>query len=233
MTDPADESQIMPAVKEEFVIPSDAEQRAAIRRLWLTCIGAAAGVFAITGGIVLTLFLKGYDSKKVVEISTAIFQVLMLSYGMGFFVPALITSLRTMMLGVRMSRKGLEIGEQTAQTIMKVDEAIEGRIKRFDELLAKVEAAWKKAEGPEIPFKPQLLAEIEKLKTFAQGELKALRDDIRGAKADADAELGKALDEGEIEAQAPRCDLCGKKMISISLNGKPSGNYSCTCVPIS
>jgi hypothetical protein len=222
MSDPINKSQAMLVVKEELSIPSDAEQKASIRRLWLTCIVAAVGVFLITGGVVLTLFLMGYDSKKVVEVSTAIFQVLMLSYGMGFFVPALITSLRTMMLGVRMSRKGLEIGEQTAGVIDRVDKAIEQRIRRVDELIAKVEEFAAKAESGILP--PAVLKWVEETKTFVHEELEKLRDEIQGARGSTETALSDALDQGEIEAAAA---TGGKPELEARFPHGPG--YPCPC----
>jgi hypothetical protein len=224
MSDPINKSQAMPVVREALSIPTDAEQKASIRRLWLTCIAAAAMVFLITGGVVLALFLKGYDSKKVVEVSTAIFQVLMLSYGMGFFVPALITSLRTMALGVRMSRKGLEIGEQTAQVIEKVDKAIDDRLARADNLLNTLDDAVKGIDKGDGPL----------LKVF-RDEMQKLRDEVKAARGSADSELNAALDQGELEAAAGAeiyCPRCGEKMIYTPAAEGTQEGYVCTCVPV-
>jgi len=130
-------------------IPTQEDHDRLIRRIWRGCIGAAAAVFLTTGGIVLSLFLAGHDSKKIVEVSTSVFQVLMLSYGLGFFVPALLTSLLTMGLGVRMSRKGLDVGQQTADHVGRLQgdltaaldrqrEATELFARKVDELIEKL-----------------------------------------------------------------------------------------------
>lgn len=115
--------------EEDFVVPSRADHNRFIRKLWTYCISAAVGVFIVTGGIVGWLFMIGYDSKKIVEVSTSIFQVLILSYGMGFFVPTLLTSLFKMSLGVEMSRKALEIGNQTAENLVSLKDEMAGIIK--------------------------------------------------------------------------------------------------------
>src|SRR4029077_17583157 len=91
-------------------IPTTDQHKRKIRLLWKSCIIAACAILVIVGGLVLCLFLKGYDSKKIVEVSTTVFQVLVLSYGMGFFVPCLMTSILNMWLGIEMSRVGLELG---------------------------------------------------------------------------------------------------------------------------
>jgi len=111
--DPLDHPQEMEPIK----LPTREEHRRIIRRLWMGCIGAACAIFVVTGGVVLGLFMEGKDSKRIVEITTAIFQVLVLSYGMGFFVPAFLTSLMKMSLGVEMSREGLSVGKQTAELL--------------------------------------------------------------------------------------------------------------------
>jgi hypothetical protein len=117
-----------------YKIPTREEHNRFIRNIWKLCVGSAIFIFLVTGSVVLTLFLKGYDSKKIVEVSTSIFQVLVLSYGMGFFVPAFLTSLVKMHLGIEMSRVSANILE-------KVDASIEKRLERFDKLLTSLEAA--------------------------------------------------------------------------------------------
>lgn len=101
-------------VVEDDLVPTREEHRRFIRRLWKTCIVLATVLFVVAGVVVAGLFFAGHAPDRVVEISTAIFQVIVLSYGMGFFVPAFLTSLVKMSMGVEMSRKGLEIGKTTA-----------------------------------------------------------------------------------------------------------------------
>jgi len=120
-------------MSEEHKIRTREEHKAFIRRIWTICIAMAILVFVTTGGIVAALFMAGYDSKRVVEISTSIFQVVVLSYGLGFFVPAFLTSLITMYLGVEMSRRGLEIGEQTAQHIDRLQGELKTMVSEFKE----------------------------------------------------------------------------------------------------
>ena len=172
MIDANDESQKIAPVKEVVTIPSDAEHKRFIRRLWKTCMAAALVIFVTIGGIVLALFLKGYDSKKIVEVSTSVFQVLVLSYGMGFFVPAFLTSLINMALGVKMSRRGMDIGQETASVIEKVDKAIESRLSRIDALVTQLEEFAKKAEAGELPAALKKWA--DESKAFVEEELRKL-----------------------------------------------------------
>jgi hypothetical protein len=131
---------------EPVKIRTRQEHRVLIRRIWTLCIVMAVLVFATTGGVVLALFLAGYESKKIVEVSTSIFQVLVLSYGLGFFVPAFLTSLLTMHLGVDMSRQGLEIGQETAKHISQLQGDLKSMVEGFRASLGRAEMALVKAE---------------------------------------------------------------------------------------
>jgi hypothetical protein len=158
-----------------YKIPTREEHRAFIRRIWMLCIGSAIGIFVVVGGLMTVLFLKGYDSKKIVEVSTTAFQVLVLSYGMGFFVPAFLTSLFNMALGVEMSRAGLEIGQDTAKILEKVDNAIEGRLTRLDGLFDKIDRASDLAEQGQHPVLKQLTLDIRKAGDTIRDEVAELR----------------------------------------------------------
>lgn len=203
-----DKSQAMPVVSDELQVPTEAQHRRLIIRIFIACISTAVTVFVVFGGIVLTLFLKGYDSKKVVEVSTAVFQVISMSGAVGFFIPLGLASIVTLFIGIRMSRKSVAV-------LDKLDSAVESRLDRVDHLLLKTETMYQNVEKGEIPV--PLRKVVDDVKRFVKEELKALRDDIRGARADAESELSDALDEGELEAAAaaqgkledgPPCEKC-------------------------
>ena len=203
--------QLVPAVVEEYTIPSEAEHKKLIRMLWIACIMSGLGVLVVFGGIVGTLFLKGYDTKKIVEISTAVFQILSASSVVAFFIPLGLTSIVTLLLGIRMNRKSVAV-------LDKLDSAVEGRLNRIDALFAKFEGFIAGAEKGELP--PGIQHYIDDGKAFVKKELEALRNDIRGARAGAEEEMGQALAEGELEAERirhgqqdleamTRCGVCG------------------------
>ena len=112
----------------EYKIPSRAEHNLLIHRIWKHCLIASLVLFVVTGGTVLFLFMKGYDSKSIINVSTAIFQVIVLSYGMGFFVPAFLSSLIKMHLGLEMSRMSVNV-------LDKMDKGINERLLRVDRIL--------------------------------------------------------------------------------------------------
>jgi hypothetical protein len=154
-----------------YHIPSREEHDRFIRRMWMYCGIAAVTVFFLTGGVVLALFLSGHEIQKIVEVSTAIFQVVILSYGLGFFVPCLLTSLFKMALGVEMSREGLEIGQKTAQILNKVDEAIESRLDKADRILERIDRAVAEIDKGEHPTFKKL---TDTLKS-AEAHMEAIR----------------------------------------------------------
>ena len=198
MSDPLNQTQ-----KVQPVIPSREEHQLQIRRLWKNCIVASCIIFVLTGGIVLALFLKGHDSKKIVEVSTAVFQVLMLSYGMGFIVPAFLTSLIKMHLGIEMSR-------QSASILEKIDTDFASRLIRVDALFDKFDRIVDQAEQGKSPFMLDIQAEGRKIReelaklngTFNRPIKPAVQKPVDGDLVHADAGKGN----GSPEAHRPGSD---------------------------
>ncbi len=216
-----DKSQEMPVVPEEEVkIPSESEHKRLIRLLWMICVSSGGAVFVTFGGIVFALFRQGYDTKKIVEVSTAVFQVLSTTAGVGFFIPLGLTSIVTLLLGIRMSRRSVAV-------LDKLDKAIESRLVRVDKLLLKMEGFVGGMEKGEVP--PALRAMFDEAKKFISAELKALREDMRGARAGAETELADALAEGEAAAAAlkPSCGLCGHPMSPVTKDEAHTGKFAC------
>lgn len=227
--DPMNVTNVVRPVREDYRIPSEAEHKRLIQTLWIACVAAGGAVFLVFGGIVLSLFLKGYDSKRIVEISTSVFQVLSMTAGVGFFIPLGLTSIVTLLLGIRMNRKSVSV-------LDKLDDAIESRLARVDGLVSKTEAAYKKLETGEIP--DPLRERLDEAKKFIVDQMEKLRSDIRGARTAATDELAAALEEGERAVQAdaeragPPCHSCGEAMLVMTYQGVPTGQFMCaTCVP--
>lgn len=195
MLDQNNASQAMPVVVEEYKVPTEAEHKRLIRMLWIACVATGLGVFLVFGGIVLTLFLKGVDDKKIINVSTAVFQVLSMTAGVGFFIPLGLTSIVTLLLGIRMNRKSVAV-------LDKLDTAVESRLSRIDALFAKVEKFAGDAEKGELPAGMKRL--LDEGKAFVSQELEALKSSIAGARSHAQGELEAALAEGERAAQAVR-----------------------------
>jgi len=115
------------SVRKRLDIPTREEHKRHIKKLWWTCIILATLVFLAAGGSFAGMMLAGTPAAVVVNISTGIFQIIVLSYGLGFFVPAFLTSLARLSLGIEMSRVGVEVGVETA-------EMLETTRKRADDL---------------------------------------------------------------------------------------------------
>jgi hypothetical protein len=112
-------------MKDKLIIPSRDEHDRFIKRIWKWCLSGACLVFAITATVTSALALLGFEAGKILTVSTIVFQILVLSYGMGFFVPAFCTSLIKMSLGVEMSRRGIEIGNDTVKTLEQITPVVE------------------------------------------------------------------------------------------------------------
>lgn len=121
---------------EKTVIPSRAEHDALVRKIWKLCLIGAVLLFATTGTTVLVMWKLGYDSKAIVNVSTIVFQVVLLPYGLGYVAPTLATSLLKMALGVEMSRRGLEIADSTAGTLEKLNRDVTPVVADVKELVS-------------------------------------------------------------------------------------------------
>jgi hypothetical protein len=186
-------------------VPSRAEHKRFIKRVWIICNCIAFMVFFVTGGTLCVLFLKGYDSKDIVNTSTAVFQVMMVSYGMGFFVPAFLTSLIKMSLGVEMSRRGIEIGVKTAQNLDEMRQEIKPLVEKGDRVLTKLEPMVQKADQMLDEFKKQDLSKLHKVLERFETEMNgggkldrlinALERIAKKADIKADDALGDLLEE--------------------------------------
>jgi hypothetical protein len=183
--------------EEQVKIRTREEHKRFIRRIWVICIVMAVLVFGTTGGIVGALFLAGYDSKKVVEISTSIFQVVCLSYGLGFFVPAFLTSLITMHLGVEMSRKALDIGEQTANHVDRLQGELKNMVNEFKTSLTDAKAALTKAEQAMVEIRDH----IKEQKREANKLEDSLAQEVLGTviKGDKNGSLGSSREPASLE----------------------------------
>jgi len=185
-------------------IPTREEHRRSIRKMWIVCNLIAFGVFLSAGGTVAALALKGYQWALIVAVSTSIFQVIVMSYALAFFVPSFLTSLSKLSLGIEMSRRSLEMGQKSVDTLEKVDKAIESRLERVDGLVGKLERMLEQAEKGEHPL-------LKRLEETFRLEMKGLREAVREKKREAEEELDEALAEGEREADEilVHCGICG------------------------
>lgn len=208
MSDDLNQAQEIPAakVKKTPPIPTREATTREIRRLWILCISMASIIFLASGMTMWSLFQTDRDPKSVVAITTGAFQVLVLSYGMGFFVPAFLTSLRRLALGIEMNRQGLEIAEKTAAVLDKIDNVIDQRVVRLDALFDKFEKMGTAMDDGKHPL-------LDRAEKYISKELDKLRLEVRKQRSDVEEELDTALAEGEAKAaelDGDPCSLCGQ-----------------------
>ncbi len=108
------------AKKEPVKTPTREEHDREVRRLWYSCIFMASLVFIGASGTIFALITQGHQWSMIVNIAVTCFDVIILSYGLGFFVPAFLTSLKRMALAIDLSYMGLEVGRQTANLLMEM-----------------------------------------------------------------------------------------------------------------
>lgn len=191
--DPNKSGEFPPATGRE--LPSREEHDALIRRIWKWCIIGAVSVFAITGGITGGLYLAGHDGDKILRVSTTIFQILVLSYGMGFFVPAFCTSLLKMSLGVEMSREGLEVGKKTASHIDRLQKELETILKDAREIVGPirelVEDLKRAKTGKVVEFMEELSksGSVERIAKSVEEIAKKAHDVLEKVKKDAASDM--------------------------------------------
>lgn len=188
--DQLNKSQEIRAVKEEpYVIPTRAEHKKRTRRIWMLCICFSLFVLVSMGGTVLILVSKDQDIHRIVAITTVTFQVIIGMFATGFTTPLFLEQRLNFVLGLEMSRRGLDITDRMSGTLEKVDRAIDQRLVRVDKLLDSAEKAatqFEKGDGPLI-------------KMF-KDEMQKLRQSITEKKTETETELDEALAEGEREA---------------------------------
>lgn len=104
-------------VSDEPGIPSRVEHDLFIRRIWKLCAIGATLCLVAMGGTVVVMGLLGYDSKTIANVQLIAVYIVLPAYAIGYVAPALATSLIKMSLGVEMSRRGLDVGRQTADLL--------------------------------------------------------------------------------------------------------------------
>ncbi len=187
-------------IHEPYEVPSRPEHNAFIKKIWRICILGAFLVFITTGGTMLTLHLMGFEPEKVLTASTIVFQVVVLSYGMGFFVPAFCTSLIKMGLGVEMSRQGLEIGRETAAHIALLQGELRNLVNDAQSVLTPLQKLFGDFEGRPSEIFTKVIDFVERLEKDGTIEslTKGIKDISEKIKQVIDKEKKKAID-GEID----------------------------------
>lgn len=123
---------------EKREIETHEEHEEKVRSLWRWGIRGGAAIFLFMGTLTLVFFIAGYDSRKVLQVSTSMFQVVVLAYGAGFVMPYFLTTLLKLNLGIDMNRKALELGTATANNLQHLKDEIEPVINKAEQVVDKI-----------------------------------------------------------------------------------------------
>ena len=116
---------------DEYHIPTRKEHAREVRRLWVRCGVMAALILLATSGGVFALLSQGHPWSKIANICAVSFGIIILTYGVSVFIPSLFTSLKRMGLSMDLGRRGLEVGQQTAELLMEMRKEIKPVLDRF------------------------------------------------------------------------------------------------------
>lgn len=133
--------------------------------------------------VVLLIWFHG-DTTRTNQVYTNTFQYQAVAWCCWFMLPYFL----------RVEAKqdvGLAMGHDTVDLMDKLDDAVESRLKRADDLMDSLDQMAKEARR----------GEGELVKVF-KDEMKQLRDSIEKKKEETEGELSEALDEGERAAAA-------------------------------
>lgn len=187
-------------------IPTREEHDRFIRLIWKLCLFGAGLVFLTSGGTVLVMWALNYESKTIVNVTTIVFQIVLLPYGLGYVAPTLATSLIKMALGVEMSRRGLEIGQETSDNLAKLTKKIEPMIEKGDRVLVKLEPMVEKADAIIDEFRKNDFGKVHKVLERLEGEMNGggkverLVNAVERLAKKADEKAGDALEDLLAEA---------------------------------
>lgn len=109
-----------------------------MRRIWWFFGIGGVILFVIMSSTVFGLYMAGNDWDPIVTISTAIFQIVVLAYGMGFVLPYFLTFIMKFNVTMDMSQKSLDIGNQTAERLCRMQEEVMPVVEDAKELSVEV-----------------------------------------------------------------------------------------------
>ncbi len=101
-------------------IPSQEQHEASLRRIWRFSIAAAA-VQVVAGISVLSFVLFSRGNVQLLGvISTVLFQILLVAFGIGFSIPAVMASMAKLNLTLEIGRESLELGRKSANSLVQL-----------------------------------------------------------------------------------------------------------------
>lgn len=125
---------------QEFVIPTRAEHKRSIRRIWISCICIGLFVISTMTGIVLVMVSKHMAHQLIVSCTTVLFQIIIGGVFTGFTTPYFLETRVNFSVGMEMNRKALQLGTETASNLVLLKEEVAPMMKDAKEMIATFKA---------------------------------------------------------------------------------------------
>jgi hypothetical protein len=122
--------------EQEFVIPTRAEHKRSIRRIWISCICIGLFVISTMTGIVLVMVSKSMAHQLIVSCTTVLFQIIIGGVFTGFTTPYFLETRVNFAVGMEMNRKALQLGTETAGNLVLLKEEVAPMVKDMKEMIA-------------------------------------------------------------------------------------------------
>lgn len=188
------------SLREVFQIPTREEHRRNVRRIWISCICIGLGVIASMAGMVAVMMLKDFSHQLIVSCTTVLFQIIIGGVFTGFTTPYFLETRVNFAVGMEMNRKALELGTQTADNIVALEQKIEPLVSRADVLMAKAEKIIGGAEGEGAAKFDRLLLALERI---AERTSDKADDQLEGILRDAGFGGEPATDAPPVDSDPP------------------------------
>lgn len=101
-------------------IPTAEQHEASLRRVWrISLTFAGLQLLACLSVLLFVLFSRG-NLQLLGIVSTVLFQILLVSFGIGFSVPAVMASMAKLSLTLEIGRESLELGRKSANSLVQL-----------------------------------------------------------------------------------------------------------------
>jgi hypothetical protein len=105
---------------QEFVIPTRAEHKKNVRRIWISCICIGLCVMSSMAGMVTVMVMKHLSHQLIVACTTVFFQIIIGGVFTGFTTPYFLETRVNFAVGMEMNRKALQLGTLTSDNLVNM-----------------------------------------------------------------------------------------------------------------
>jgi hypothetical protein len=119
-----------------FAIPTRAEHKRSVRRIWISCVCIGLGVICTIAGIVFVMVLKQFSHQLIVSCTTVLFQIIIGGVFTGFTTPYFLETRVNFAVGMEMNRKALQLGTLTSDNLVSMKDEIGPMVADAKEMIA-------------------------------------------------------------------------------------------------